>query len=322
MANPKLTLALSHYDRHVPFFDGTVRAEGLDLNVLIVGQSDRQRDGEDRHERMLQKAEFDTAELSLSSYLMAKSRGLAFTAIPVFPRRLFSLSQMWVNTDADIQAPQDLIGKKVGLHSFQNTLATLAKGDLQSEFDVPWRRIHWILSKKDNIPFEPESGVKIEQLSPTAKVGDMLESGEISAMMTPHPPKPVLRGSKKIRRLFAEPKAEDLRYYKKNGFFPIMHVVAFKDEVLKKFPGAAQSLFKAFGEAKRLCREFYADPNWSWLAWGRQAFEEEEKLLGPDPWPYGLEKNRANLERFVGYSLDQGLMTKKMALEELFLPLN
>lgn len=52
---------------------------------------------------------------------------------------------------------------------------------------------------------------------------------------------------------------------------------------------------------KRICREFYADPNWSWLAWGRQASEEEEKLLGPDPWPYGLEKNRANLERFVGY---------------------
>jgi hypothetical protein len=55
-------------------------------------------------------------------------------------------------------------------------------------------------------------------------------------------------------------------------------------------------------------------------AWGRQAFEEE-KLLG-DPWPQGLEKNRANLERFVGYSLDQGLMSKKMAVEDLFLPLN
>jgi 4,5-dihydroxyphthalate decarboxylase len=149
----------------------------------------------------------------------------------------------------------------------------------------------------------------------------MIDKGEIGAMMTPHPPKPVLRGSKKIKRLFADPKAEDLRYYKKNGFFPIMHVVAFKDDVLKKYPEAAESLFKAFGEAKRLCREFYADPNWSWLAWGRQAFEEEEKLLG-DPWPHGLEKNRANLERFVGYSLDQGLMSKKMAVEELFLPLN
>jgi len=322
MSKPKLTIALSHYDRHVPFFDGTVQPEAIDLNVLIVGQSDRQRDGEERHERMLQKAEFDAAELSLSSYLMAKSRGMPFTAMPVFPRRLFSLSQMWVNIEAGIERPIDLIGKKVGLHSFQNTLATLSKGDLQSEFEVPWRKIHWVLNKKDNIPFEPEKGVKIDQLADGTDAGKLLESGEIGAMMTPHPPKPVLRGSTKIRRLFEDPKAEDLRYYKKNGFFPIMHVVAFKDDVLKKSPEAAQSLFNAFTEAKKICREFYADPNWSWLAWGRQAFEEEEKLLGPDPWPYGLEKNRANLERFVGYSLDQGLMAKKMAVEELFLPIN
>lgn len=322
MTQAKLTLAVSHYDRHVPFFDGTVRAEGFDLNVLIVGQSDRQRDGEDRHERMLQKGEFDVAELSLSSYLMAKSRGLPFSAIPVFPRRLFSHSQMWINAGAGIEEPADLIGKKVALHSFQNTLATLSKGDLQSEHGVPWRQIHWLLIKKDNIAFEPEKGTKIEQLPAGSNAGEMLERGEISAMMTPHPPKPALRGSKRIRRLFADPKAEDLRYYRKNGFFPIMHVVAFKDEVLPRHPAAAQSLFNAFGEAKRICREFYADPNWSWLAWGRQAFEEEESLLGPDPWPYGLENNRANLERFIGYSLDQGLMAKRMAPEDLFLPLN
>lgn len=322
MAKPKLTLALSHYDRHVPFFDGSVDAPGVELNVLIVGQSDRQRDGEDRHERMLQKGEFDVAELSLSSYLMAKSRGMPFTAIPVFPRRLFSLSQMWVNVDAGINSPKDLIGKKVGLHSFQNTLATLAKGDLQSEYDVPWRRIHWMLSKEENVPFKPEAGIKLELIPKEKKVGDMLESGEIAAMMTPHPPKPVLRGSRKIRRLFGDPKAEDLRYFRNNGFFPIMHVVAFKNEVLEKYPDAARSLFAAFEQAKALCREFYADPNWSWLAWGRQAFEEQQKLLGDDPWPYGLEKNRANLERFAGYSLDQGLMAQKMAVEDLFLPLN
>ena len=101
---------------------------------------------------------------------------------------------------------------------------------------------------------------------------------------------------------------------------PQMNSVIFKS--VKKYPEAAQSLFNAFTEAKKICREFYADPNWSWLAWGRQAFEEEEKLLGSDPWPYGLENNRANLERFVGYSLDQGLMAKKMAVEELFLGLN
>jgi 4,5-dihydroxyphthalate decarboxylase len=322
MADPKLTIALSHYDRHVPFFDGTVQPDGVDLNVLIVGQSDKQRDGDERHERMLQKGEFDIAELSLSSYLMAKSRGMPFTAIPVFPRRLFSLSQMWVNVEAGIESPKDLVGKRVGLHSFQNTLATLAKGDLQTEYAVPWRDVYWILNKEEVIDFTPQPGAKLERVPKGQTIGDLLEQGEISAIMTPHPPAPVLRGSKKIRRLFVDPKAEDLRYFRRNGYYPIMHVVAFKDEVLQRYPHAAQRIFNAFLRAKALCREFYSDPNWSWLAWGRQAFEEEQQLLGDDPWPYGVEKNRANLERFIGYSLDQGLMTKKITVEELFLPLN
>ena len=100
MAGLKLTMALSHYDRHIPLLDGSVQAEGVDLQVLEVGQSEPLKHGRDRHERMLQKSEFDVCELSLSSYLMAKSRGMPFTAIPVFPRRLFSLSQMWVNVDS------------------------------------------------------------------------------------------------------------------------------------------------------------------------------------------------------------------------------
>ena len=162
MAQAKLTMALSRYDRHIPFFDGSVKAEGVDLTILEVGQSEPLKHGQDRHKRMLQKQEFDICELSLSSYLMAKSRGMPFTAIPVFPRRLFSLSQMWVNVDAGVSSPQDLIGKNVGLSTFQTTLSVLAKGDLQSEYNVPWRKINWIVSKEEAIPFKFQEGVRIE----------------------------------------------------------------------------------------------------------------------------------------------------------------
>jgi len=88
----KATMALAHYDRHIPFFDGTVSPEGIDLTVLEVGELLPLRHGTERHGRMLQHAEFDICEVSLSFYLTAKSRGKAFTAIPVFPRRLFSQS--------------------------------------------------------------------------------------------------------------------------------------------------------------------------------------------------------------------------------------
>jgi 4,5-dihydroxyphthalate decarboxylase len=93
--------------------------------------------------------------------LIAKSRGMPFTAIPVFPRRLFSLSQMWVNTDAGIRSPQDLIGKKVGLSTFQTTLSVLAKGDLQAEYNVPWRKLDWYMSKDEAVPIKPTGEMQI-----------------------------------------------------------------------------------------------------------------------------------------------------------------
>jgi 4,5-dihydroxyphthalate decarboxylase len=318
MAGLKLTMALSHYDRHIPFFDRSVQVEGVDLQILEVGQSEPLKHGRDRHERMLQKREFDVCELSLSSYLMAKSRGMPFTAIPVFPRRLFSLSQMWINVDSGINSPQHLVGKRVGLSTFQTTLSVLAKGDLQSEYGVPWRKVEWIVSKEEAVPFKPQEGVHIELVAPGKKMGAMLERGEISALMVPHPPEQALKGSPTIRRLFADPKQEELKYFRKNGYYPIMHVVAFKDEVLAKNLWLAQSVMAAFDKAKEACLAYYDDPNWSRSVWGRHLFEEERIAFGDDPWPHGVKKNRANLERFIGYSLDQGLMESKLEVADLF----
>jgi 4,5-dihydroxyphthalate decarboxylase len=225
---------------------------------------------------------------------------------------------MWVNVDAKITYPHDLIGKRVGLSTFQTTLSVLAKGDLQSEYNVPWRRMHWVVSKEEAVPFRPQEEVHIELMAPGKKMGAMLERGEIDALMVPHPPQEALRGSPKIRRLFADPKQEEAKYFQKNGYYPIMHVVAFKDEVLANNPGVARSVAAAFDRAKQTCMAYYDDPNWSRFVWGRHLFEEERKAFGDDPWPHGVRKNRANLERFMGYSLDQGLMERKLEVEELF----
>jgi hypothetical protein len=85
-----LTIALERYDRHFPFFDGTVKPpQGINLEVLQVSQSAMARDGKHRHRRMLQ-GKFDLAEFSMSIYLMAIDRNLPLTGVPVFPRRLFS----------------------------------------------------------------------------------------------------------------------------------------------------------------------------------------------------------------------------------------
>src|SRR5262249_46425651 len=115
MNRPQIKMAFSIYDRHVPFFDRTVDVRDVDLQVLAVGEANILRDGGNRHHRMLIDQEFDACEVSLSSYLMAKDQGMPLTAIPVFPRRLFSQSHIWVRSDSPIRAPKDLIGGKVGV---------------------------------------------------------------------------------------------------------------------------------------------------------------------------------------------------------------
>src|SRR3954452_565661 len=98
----RLKIAIERYDRHFPFFDNTVvpRAN-VEFQVLQVGQSVTLRDGTHRHKRMLDDKEFDICEFSMSSFLMAKERGLDIIGIPIFPRRLFSASQMFVHLDSN-----------------------------------------------------------------------------------------------------------------------------------------------------------------------------------------------------------------------------
>ncbi len=52
----------------------------------------------------------------------------------------------------------------------------------------------------------------------------------------------------------------------------------------------------------------------------REVCEEQERLLGHDPWRYGLsEQNRNNLEILIGYAHEQGLIRRKPAPEDLFI---
>ena len=318
MARPKLTMAVSLYDRHVPFFDGTVTVKDIDLQVLAVGESNALRNGLNRHHRMLADREFDACEVSLSSYIMAKSQGLPFTAIPVFPRRLFSQSHIWVNVNQSIRGPQDLVGRNVGIITFQTTLSVQAKGDLQEEYGVPWREIRWNVASEEPIKFSLPKGLTLKQIPKGKKLARMLEEGEIDALLTPRPPIGIPDGEPKVRRLFADCRKEEIRYFSKYGFFPIMHVIALKQESVQRYPSFPVVLTEAFQKAQEICQSYYADPNWTTLAWTRHLFEKERELLGGDLWPIGLGGNRHNLERFLGYLVEQGLLSETLPLEGLF----
>jgi 4,5-dihydroxyphthalate decarboxylase len=314
----QLTIALERYDRHFPFFDGTVKPpKGLELVVKQVGQPTDARDGRDRHGRML-KGEFDAAEFSMSTYLMAKDRGLPITGVPVFPRRLFSCGLFFVRADSPLRSPADLRGKRVAIRSFQTTLSLLAKGDLKFEYGVPWEDIHWLLEDEEKIAFTPTPGMRIEKLPAGTDVGHLLRDGKADAVIQPHPPDSITHGEVPVRRLFADVDAEELRYFRKYGYWPIMHILAIRNDAVARDPSLPRAVMEMHAQARELSKEYYSDPNFSSMAFGRRYFEREQALFGADVWPVGLAANRKNLERFMMYSRDQGLIKGDFTVDDLF----
>jgi hypothetical protein len=129
-----------------------------------------------------------------------------------------------------------------------------------------------------------------------------------------------IEGNPNVARLFPDYKNDEIAYYKKTQIFPIMHVMGIRDSIVEKYPWVPVELYKAFNEAKRIGMKRMENPRIAPVVWYREAWEEQEELLGKDPWEYGMtDKNIHNLETLVGYSYEQGLMKNKMSLDQLFL---
>lgn len=321
MSKRRLKIALDRLDRHVPFFmDAVTPPDGCELEPLEVGLvgPDAYRDGADRHGRMFRAQEFDVCEQSLASFIMARSRGdESLIAAPVFPRRLFSQSCIFVNVDANIAGPGDLAGKRVGINSFQTTLCVLAKGDLKFEYGVPWESIQWFVQRSEELAWEPGEGVLIERVPDGKNAAQMLVDGELDAYIHPSPP-PSIYESDRVRRLFPDVRAESTRYFAKFGYCPIMHIMVFPSELTEKLPWLPEATMDMWEEAKRKTLSYYSDPGYSLLLFARNELEAQQAALQRDPWVSGLAANRANIEQFVRYLQDQRLIEKAVTVESLF----
>jgi len=302
MTHLRLTLACEDYDRTRSIKDGIIRAEGIELNYLTMSV-------EEIFWRMMKYEEFDVSELSMGAFLTAAARGhRPFVAIPVFPSRTFRHRCIFVNTAAGVQRVEDLRGKRMGVPEYSMTAAVWLRGLFQHEYGVQPGDIEWVQAgeehpgRKDRVDFEIPPGVRL-QSRPDTTLNAMIEQGEIDAMMSPRMPTCFLRGSPRVRRLF-----------------PIMHVIVIRRSIYEKERWVAQTLYKAFCEAKDICMRDLYDTNILRvsLPWTSAEYEDTRDLMSGDYWPYGMEPNRANLETLHSYLFEQGLIKQRLDLDELF----
>lgn len=307
----KLSWATGDYDIVRALITGEVQPEGVELIPIVISSPER-------HWRMLRHREFDICELSLSSYLMSVCRAEPIIAIPVFPHRRFRHGYIFCNQAAGVEVPRDLIGKRVGLRTFQNTAALWTRGILEEEYGVPVKAVQWFTQDEEPIEFSPPPGLALSRIPRGRNIDEMLVCGDLDAVIYPEVLPSFAHGSPNVKRLFHDPKAEEIRYYQRTGIFPIMHTVVVRCDVVERYPWVPVSLLKAFKEALTVCYHKMKDPRRIALAWVVELAEEQQKILGSDPWAPGLKQNRKALETLIRYSHQQGLIDREIPVEELF----
>jgi 4,5-dihydroxyphthalate decarboxylase len=318
----RLTLACFDYDRTRALRDGEIVPEGIELTYLTLPV-------EETFFRMLRHREFDVCEMSLSSYAVSLAGDDPWLiAMPVFPSRAFRHSGVFVNRDSGIAGPQDLRGRTVGVAEYQLTANVWIRGILAEHHGVPVDSVAYRTGGLEQ-PTRPEklslalpATLDIAPLASGRPLSEALAEGEIDALYTPRAPSSFLRGDPRVARLWPDAAAVEADYFATTQIFPIMHTLVLPRRLHAADPWIARSLLKAFTQARdralALLRETATLPYM--LPFLALDYERAVAMLGPDYWPYGLERNRATLETFLGYHHEQGLSSRRLTPDELFAP--
>jgi 4,5-dihydroxyphthalate decarboxylase len=328
---PKLPLSfISAYNERVePLMSGAVQAEGIELIPTYSHPAET-------FWRQLKYGEFDVAEMSLSSYLIAKSQGADMVALPVFPSRRLFQTELSYHADSGIAKPQDVAGKKLGVAEYQQTAALWIRGILEHDFGVSQYQIHWYMERSAEMShgaatgFKPPPGISFNRIPQNKSLASTLLENELDVAHVASPF--VLKAnaldrssriggkgdSSKIRPLFPDRMAEAARFYRKHGFLPVNHTYIIRGDIYKKYPWVAFNLYAGFVKAKALARERLLETIPSALFFGPEYAAMTRDIVGDDPFPYGVKANRAMLDAITSYSYEQGLTPRKMKAEELF----
>ena len=302
------------YDRAQALIDGSVKPEGIELAVTVND------DDIDRQQRAA-RGEFDVVEFFTGAYIAdLPFRKLGFTAIPVYVKRMFRHSYIYINKKSGIAKPTDLNGRRVGVQTWITSAALWAKGILEEEYGVDLASITWVAWQPVRIAdWKAPAWLKIENAPAGTGQYELLAAGAIDCGLTTEIWAPDRHPD--IDFLFPDYARHEREYYRKTGCFPIMHTLLVRTSILERHPWVARSLFDAWEASKQKC---YERQDWQRIhmtsLWYRALWEEERAAAGRDIYRWGFANSRDELDRMLRYAHRQGLTPRKYRPEELFWP--
>jgi len=324
----ELNFAVLSRPRTQAILDGRLKSGGLPIHwfpttsPLGVGASSAESD------RGILPGGVVGGEMSISSFMQAKSRGAPFLALPIFLKRGLAQRSLLCSINSPLDSPQQLSGKRVGLLNYTSSMPTWMRGVLDEEYQLSRSSPLWMTLS----PSSPETHDEMTVIQiPREFVGEemeaweeldgyshqldrrerfllsLLKKGEVDVVISYQ----VRIGSNRLRPLL---RTEDgfWSHYHRRGVYPINHIFVVNADLVSEIPNIGAILLSTLREARKLWVDYLPKEK-------RGAMEYEMDRLGWDPFAYHLgEVERRTLETFVDYLLKDKMISRKISLEELF----
>jgi 4,5-dihydroxyphthalate decarboxylase len=314
MSTFPLTIGLNPSPYTQALFDGSVRPKDVALN--LQSRFGEGLDNVGARHRAIIAGELHGGELSISSFILARLRGVPLKALPVFLSRRFRLRCMYCRVDSAVNHPSELAGKSVTVHRYNATTPVWLRGILQNEFGVKPSDLDWYVAEPDIAeeslkPPPPE--VRVHFIAPPRTrehAVEMVEEGKIEAALEPYH----LHDNPKMRYLMRDFRQAEKQFFRRTGAYTLNHLFALREETAKEYPAAVKNLFTALKEANSLADRYRDEKQKEEAAW-------EKEVMG-DEFSYSLKQGcaRTSLETLMAYQVQQGILDRMPHLEELFFP--
>lgn len=326
MTGLRLKIAIADYGHTRPLKSGAVPIAGVDADFVEVAPIVA------AFRRMVRDLAFDVCEMAPTTYMIARSHGAPYTALPVFLMRRFHHGGFLVRPDAGIRVPKDLEGHKVGVRAFSVTTGVWTRGIFVNEYGLDAAKVTWVVDDEEHVA-ALKLPPNVVHAPPGQSLQSMMASGAIQAGFTGRAG--VGRAGPPVRdwdrntaaraaaltwpELIADSEEVEAAWFRRTGIYPIHGLVVVKDEHLKAHPGLARALMDAFTASKARYLEALRTAS----ADGEDDRRYRRLLaLMADPLPYGIAANRNSIEALIGYAVQQELIPARPQLEEVFVPID
>ena len=334
----RITMAFSDNPRVQPLRDGTVKPENIDLEMLTVPPSDL-------FYRNLAYDEFDASEMSISETLLAMERSDGtkwdWSALPAYLSRGHVWPSLYVNTVSGVESLGDIKGKRIGVPDYDMTAALWFRATLKDLHGIEASDNVWYNGRTKEFSHDGAlglddsgpRGVEHHWLTADQTLDVMLDRGELDVVTAIRPGRVTagdttvidryggtpLNDNPRVRKLLEDNgKSVVYEYYTKTGFYHCNHHVIVQNRILREHPWVALELFKALARSKEVAYERARSQQSTYLYFPGSDFQDQASVLGEDPYPIGIRAMGHNVQRAIQASLEQGLISKLMSLEDVY----